>query len=190
MARTNHPKIVSIIDTKTKKEIFTSSLGNLSLAGWEAFQDPTYTTINPLGLVEGVETRIIFPAENTMTFPQFTRRPVKGAKVYPLWDFDNNVFVSYKDNRLNVYDVRLQFSARTSTAATGVAVESIIRIPNGISILRESEPLNKGTQSQRVSYRLSFYVDETTEVDGLELYLEAIGADVDIYNINLLIKSW
>lgn len=189
MSKQNHPEIVSLRDAQTGREVFASSLGQFALAGSEAFQHPTHLTDAPLTILQDVETRITFPTAG-LTFPFFDRQPQIGSTAYPLWDFTNSVFRSYPANRGGNYAVRFQFSARAASAATGVACEAVVRIPNSISIIREVDTLNKGTQGQRVNFELNFYVDQGTELDGLELYVQALGDDIEIYNVNMYIRSY
>lgn len=185
-----HPNIHNtfIHDNQTKKTVAASSLTTLRLAGWTNFQDTIYSQASPLTIPVGAETRVVFD-RNNLDYLKEESLPQIGSTKYQLWDFDNDVFKSYKENRDTIYDVRFQMTARSTTATTGVALESIVRIPNSIAILRESETLAKGSQWQRVRFRVLFYVEEANIEDGLELYLEPFAADIEAYNFNLLIQS-
>lgn len=185
-----HPTLynTSIVDNQTGQQIYTSSLGMLRLAGWTNFQDTTYTQAAPLTIPQGVETRVRFD-RNNIAFVKEESLPQIGSTKFQLWDFDNDAFKCYEQNKDTIYDVRFQMIGRSATAAAGTALESVIRIPNSIAILRESETLAKGTQWQRIRYRMLFYVEESNIEDGLELYLESFASDVQVYGMNLLIQA-
>ena len=177
MAIDNHFKTVALQDAQTKRVVYTSALTNLSLAGSMAFQHPDHTTVSPLVLSDGVETRLTFPTRDLVTFSMFEHEPRIGSALYPIWDFDNSVVRSYPENRFNDYKIRLQCTARSVTSGTGHSLESILRIPSDIAIQRRVYTMVKGVNPQRADLNLEFYVDEVSETDGLEIYLEANDRD-------------
>jgi len=177
-----------IIDLVTKKTIWGSSLATLSNAGYEAFQDDTYTELAPLVLAEGVETRITFD-KNNLSFLEDGYMPRKGDTFYNLWDFDNNVMAVNKGSEGTIYSIRLQAIGKAATSAAGIGCEAIIRIPNDIAIVRRTYPLLKGNQNQRLYWDLQFYVSEEDVERGFELSLEPFGEQISLWGLNILIKS-
>ena len=92
----NNIKTTVIQDSQTGRQVHTTALTNFSLAGWENFQDPIYTSSNKLLLTDGVPTKLTF--STPVLFGNFTRQPQIGATKYPIWDFVDNKFLSYKEN--------------------------------------------------------------------------------------------
>lgn len=177
-----------LLDQQTGRQVHTTALTNFSLAGWENFQDPIYTSSNKLLLTDGVPTKLTF--STPVLFGNFTRQPQIGATKYPIWDFVDNKFLSYKENNNGNNSSRLQFVAEAQTAGTGVAIEISLFIPTYLTIYRESKPLVKGTNPQRVTDNIEFYYDDNTLQNGCEIYVTAIGDNVEIYNINLYAKNF
>jgi len=50
----------SLIDNQTGKQVYASSLGGKSLAGWQAWLDSRYTTAAPYTLTQDVEQLLEF----------------------------------------------------------------------------------------------------------------------------------
>lgn len=177
-----------IIDLVTRKTIWGSSIATLANAGYEAFQDDTYTEASPLALAEGVETRIIFN-KNNLSFIDEDYKPRIGSTYYDLWDFDNDVIKVNDDSDGTIYSVRLQAIGKAATSAAGIGCEAIIRIPSDIAIARRMYPLLKGDQNQRLYWDLQFYIKEDDIDRGFEISLEPFGQNISIWGINILIKS-
>jgi len=189
MATDNKLKIIQLIDAQNKEVIHASSLRHFELAGWESFGHPDYTLATPLELSEGVETLVTFPSEDLTTYPQFSRRPSIGATKYPLWDFTDNKFRAHKQNPYANFTVRIQGIVRTKSATAKSAIEAVVRNPS-IAILREQRPLIKSNDWQRATAQLDFYWTPEDIEDGFTLSINAIGDDLELRDLNLLIKSW
>lgn len=178
----------SLIDNQTGKQVYTSSLSGKSLAGWQAWLDSRYTTDSPYILSQGVEQLLEFD-ESQRSFIQETETPRIGSKLFSLWDYTNNKLSFYKPQICGLYSVRLQCTARALTSGSGKGIETILRVPEGIAIYREVKPTLKGTSPQRISFNIPFYVTQSEIDNGLEIYLQAINDNFEIYNINVLIQS-
>ena len=177
-----------IIDRQTKREIYSSSLTQFSLAGWEEFQDGLYTPDNKLSLLEGVSQKITF--NTPLISPKFDRRPVVGKQTFPIWDFENNKILSYEENKDCCCSIRLQLTAEPVTNATGVALALSLVIPNVTTFYIDTKPLLRGNIAQSIDFTVPFYFDQATIENGIELYVESIGDDVDIYNQRIFIRNW
>lgn len=184
----NYFKTLTIADSQTGRQVKATALANFSLAGWVNFQDSQYDGTNKLRLTQNTPTKVTFT--QPLLFSNFEREPQIGITKYPIWDITNNKFISYEENLFGNNSTRLQFVAEAVTAATGVAVEVSLFIPTYLTIYRESKPLVKGTDPQRIVDNIGFYYDQNTIDNGCEIYLTAVGDDVDIYNINLYTKNW
>jgi len=123
------------------------------------------------------------------SFVQEAETPRIGGKTFDLWDYTNNKLVFYKQQIGGLYSVRFQCTARALTSGSGKGVEAILRVPSGIAIYREVKPTLKGTNPQRVAFNIPFYVTQSEVSSGLEMYLQAVNGDLEVYNINILIQS-
>lgn len=180
--------LTSLIDHQTGRQVFASSLVGKALSGWTAWQDARYTTDSPYTLVNDVEQRLEFDSTQ-LEFLQNGELPRAGSKIFPLWDFDTNKLLFYKQQIGGLFNIRFQATARALTSGSGKGVEVILQIPNSIAIFREVKSTLKGTSPQRVSFNIPFYVTQGNVDNGLELYLQALNDNFEIYNINILIQS-
>lgn len=186
----NNPDLLNnrLVDNQTGREVYCTSLTNFALAGWVNFQDSQYDATTKLRLVQDTPTKLTFT--QPFLFSNFEREPQIGNVKYPIWDLVNNKYLSYDENLYGNNHTRLQFVSEAVTAATGVAIEVSLFIPTYLTIYRETKPLLKGTAPQRIVDNIDFYYDQNTIDNGCEIYLTAVGDDIDIYNINLYTKNW
>lgn len=184
----NNIKTIIITDPQTKRQVYTSSLTNFRLAGWENFQDSLYTSTNKRTILDGVDTKVEF--NQPVLFPRFEKQPRIGNKLYPIYDFDEQKIVSYPENDLDNCYVRFQIVVEALTAATGVGIECSLVIPNYLTIYKESETLIKGTAAQRISFKLPFYYDQNTIDNGVEIWIKPIGDDIRVYDATMYVKNW
>lgn len=177
-----------LLDRQTGRGVSTTALTNFALAGWVNFQDSEYTTSNKLTLPQDTPIKVTF-TQPTL-FSNFEREPQIGATKYPMWDFDNSKFISYEENLFGCNTTRIQVVAEAATASTGVAIEISLVIPTSLTIYRVSKPIVKGTSPQRIIDTMEFFYDQNTIDNGCEIYLTAIGDDIDVYNISMFTKNW
>lgn len=188
MASDNNIKSVVLQDAQTKEEVYLSALTKFKLAGWENFQDSLYTEANRLVVADNTAVKVEFT--QPVEFPNFNQQPTIGNRNYPIWDFDNQRIQSYTENNECVGTMRLQYVVEAATAATGVAMETALTIPNYLTIYRRTVPIVKGTAPQRIVETVEFYYDQNTIDNGIEVYLRPIGDNVSIYNISMFIRNW
>lgn len=184
----NHIKATSIIDTQTGGEVFTSALRQFQLAGWENFQDSQYTQGSPLLLLDGVSQKVTFTAP--LIFPNFERQPRRGSTLYPLYDFTGQKIITYDENNLCNYALRLQLTCQPTTAPQGMALEASLEIPSVVTIYRHAQPLSKGTDPQRMVYSVDFFADERTRDEGVEVWLTALGTSMNVSEFNIYVRSF
>lgn len=184
----NNIKTITITDPQTKRQVHTSALTNFRLAGWENFQDSLYTESNKRTIPESVDTKIEF--NQPVLFSQFDKQPRIGSKLYPIYDFTEQKIVSYPENDLDNCYVRFQVVVEAQTNATGVGVECSLVIPNYLTIYKESASLIKGTNAQRISFKLPFYYDQNTIDNGVEIWIKPIGDDIQVYDATMYVKNW
>ena len=184
----NNIKTVVISDSQTGRSVHTTALSNFELAGWENFQDGLYTPSDKLTLAQNVPTKLTF--NEPLLFTNFTRQPQIGVTKYPIWDMNDQMIRSYPQNNNGGCSARIQFVAEPASSATGVSIEVSLTIPTFLTIYRESKPLVKGTAHQRISDILEFFFDQNSTDNGIEVYLTALGDDIDIYNANIYLKNW
>ncbi|APC44416.1 hypothetical protein [Pseudoalteromonas phage PH357] len=177
-----------IVDRQTKRQVYASSLTEFSLAGWVNFQDSQYTPSNKLTISDGVASKLTY--EQPVLFPQFDREPQIGSTKYPIWDFTDQKIISYPENNLGNCSARVQFVVEAITSAAGVAVEIALVVPNFLTIFRETKPIVKGTDPQRLTFNLPFFYDQNTIDNGVEIYLTPLGDNIRLYNSSIQLKNW
>lgn len=186
MAIDNHFKTVVLQDAQTKKTVNLASVVKMEGAGYHGFQDTVYNGTNKLLINEGVQTTLSF---NNVNFKK-EFLPQIGTTSYPLYDFDNQLILSYPEFKNSLCRIRLQFVAENSTAAAGQGVRVSLYSPSGgFSLDRNTVALLKGAdEPQRVRELFTFYADEVTD-QGLEIRITPVNGDIKVYNANLLISS-
>ncbi len=177
-----------VIDNQTGRSVHATALSNFELAGWENFQDSLYTPLNKLTLLEDVAQKVTF--NTPLLFTNFERQPQIGVTKYPIWDTTFQRVNSYKENIFGNCSIRLQFVAEATSNSNGVAIEVSLTIPNYLTIYRDAKPLVKGKTPQRVVNNIDFYLDQNSIDNGVEIYLTAVGDDVNIYNQSIYLKNF
>lgn len=183
--RDNHTETVSIIDPQTKQEVHTSSLVKMEGAGYHGFQDTQYNGGNKLFIAQNTQTKLTF------SNPSFVKEylPQIGSKTFPLYDFNDQAVMGYKEFENALCRVRLQFVAENVTAAAGQGVRvSLYDVEQNFSYDRNTVALIKAAnEPQRVRELLTFYVSPETYT-GLELRITPLNGDIRVYNANILIS--
>lgn len=148
-------------------------------SGWVQYADATYTAVSPLAITAGAEAKLTIDGLGPLTTTD--QAALQG---FDYWDTSANKFQQLLEGQVS--SLRLFFITEPSANDTSVVVK--FRITGGINIASQTIRLAKGSGArQAITVSLPVYADSTSLANGVEIYVEAVGGNLEVDTVSLMI---